>query len=108
MDIALNKYLEEARAAEFMLKNELAVLESARTGEVKAKHTLVQAYLFRTAEIALRLAPEGMSKLNAIQEANIALVQLVARAPEPSIAYHLESAIKKHFGTLNTQAEQLV
>ena len=108
MDLALNKYLDEARAAERVLENESAVLESARTGDVEAKHTLVQVNLFRTAEIGLRLAPEGMDKLNAIQEANIVLVRLVTRAPEPSIAHHLESAIKNHFGTLNTQVERLV
>ncbi len=100
MDLALNKYLEEALAAELLLENELAVLESARTGDVEAKHTLVQAYLFRTAEIGFRLAPEGMDKLNAVQEANIVLVRLVTRAPEPSIAHHLELSIKNHFWTL--------
>ena len=108
MDLILNKYLDEVRAAELVLENELAVLESARTGDVEARHTLVQAYLFRTAEIGLRLAPEGMDKLNAIQEANIVLVRLVTQAQKPSIAYHLESAIKNHFGTLNTQVERLV
>ena len=103
---ALNKYLDEVRAAELVLENELAVLESARSGDVEARQTLVRVYLFRTAEIALRFAPEGMAKLDAVQEANLVLMRLVAQAPEPSIAHHLESAIRNHFG--DTQVEQAV
>ena len=100
MDLALNTYLDEARAAELVLEDESALLESARSGDVEARDTLVRAYLFRTAEIALRLAPEGMDKLNAVQEANLVLIRLVDQAPEPSIAHHLEPAIRNHFGTL--------
>ena len=37
MDGILNKYLDEARAAELVLENELALLESARSGNVEAR-----------------------------------------------------------------------
>ena len=41
MDWPLNKYLDEVRAAELVLENELAVLESARSGDGEARQTLV-------------------------------------------------------------------
>ena len=104
MESALNLYLNEARAAARVLENEPAVLASARSGDVAAQHTLVQVYLYSAAEIALRLAPEGMGKLDAIQEANTVLARLVSQAAEPSIADHLEPAIEQHFGKHTTYA----
>ena len=62
------------------------MLESARSGDVESRPILVWAYLFRTAEIALRFVPEGMAELNAVQETNRVLMRLVTQAPEPSIA----------------------
>jgi hypothetical protein len=107
MDHILHKYINEVRDAECMLENELAMLESAQIGDKQAQKTLIQTYLYRTAEITLRLAPEGMDKLNALQEANIVLQRLVMQAPKPSMGHHLEMAIKNHFTTYNTQVEQL-
>ena len=101
MDRILNNYLDKAFEAEVELEDESAMLESARSGDVEARETLVRAYLYRAAEIALRLAPEGFDKLDAVQEANIVLVRLVDQAPQPSIAHHLELAIRNHFGTLD-------
>ena len=100
MDTPLDMYLNEARSAERALENEPMLLESARSGDAEARETLVRAYLYRTAEIALRSAPEGMDKLDAIQEANIVLLRLV-KQPEPSFADHLEAAIRIHFATRN-------
>ena len=100
MDRPLDKHLDEARAAELVFEDESALLESARAGGAEARHTLVRAYLLRAAKIGLRLAPEGMADLDAVQEANLVLLRLVTQAPKPSIAHHLESEIRSHFGTL--------
>jgi DNA-directed RNA polymerase sigma subunit (sigma70/sigma32) len=100
MDQPLAKYLEEARAAELVFENESALLELARAGDVEARHTLVRAYLSRTAKIGLRLAPEGMADLDAVQEANFVLLRLVTKAPEPNIAHHRESVVRNHLGPL--------
>ena len=99
MDPILEKYLEEVRAAERVLENEPALLESARSGDAEARATLVRTYLYRTAEIGLRLAPEGMEELNAIQEANVVLLQLVTQTPEPGLAHQLELALRNHLAT---------
>jgi DNA-directed RNA polymerase sigma subunit (sigma70/sigma32) len=97
---SLKAYLDEARAAESVIQDEPAMLELARSGDVEAQQTLIRAYLYRAATTALRLAPEGMAGLDAIQEANVLLKKVVTKAPGPSVARDLEAAIRNRFGTL--------
>ena len=98
MDTPLDRYLDEARAAERVLEDEPALLQSARSGDGEARKAVVRAYLYRTAQIALRLAPQGMGKLDAVQEANMVLLRLVTQ-PGPAFADELEAAIRTHFAT---------
>ena len=77
--ISLETYLDDIRAMPTVGEaEERALLERARAGDALAGRTVVMAFLARTADIALELAPQlGLEDIEALGEANLALMQLV-------------------------------
>lgn len=92
----LDRYLEEVRAHSRVLDNEDDLIKSVRTGDQTARKVLVESYLELTAEIGLRLAPAKMSRLTAVQEANLVLLRLIEKGTDKP-AVQLGPAIQKHF-----------
>lgn len=92
----LDRYLIEIRNHSQIPEDEDALIRSSRTGDQNARKILVQSYLALTAEIGLRLAPPKMSRLAAVQEANLVLLRLIEKGTEKP-AVQLGPAIKKHF-----------
>ena len=93
-------YLTEIRAVPPLSPTEESgLLKRAREQQDQgAKVRLVESYLARTAEIALRVLPSWMRPIDAISEANLALIGIVddpavrrpARVLEQRIRDHLE------------------
>lgn len=96
----LDRYLEEARAHSFAPPDEFALIDRASSGDTEARRTLVTAYLGSAADIGLRLAPPGVSRFKAVQEANLVLLRLVCE-PGPKVTERLEPAIREHFSALS-------
>ena len=93
-------YLEEIRAGWFVVEDEPALLAKARIGDKEARQVLVRSYLPMAADLGLRLAPPGLPHLDAVQEANLVLMRLVAGASE-SLALQLAPAIRDRFAQLD-------
>ena len=92
----LERYLQEARKASIRLENEDELIQSAANGDNAATSVLVESYLSLAAELGMRLAPARMSRLNAIQEANLVLVRLISSGAR-SLPVELGRAIADHF-----------
>ena len=97
-DSVLETYLKEVLAASKPIDGEQAALESARDGDVDARKRIIQSYLYRAAEIGMSLAPSKLSRMDAVQEANLVRMCLVERGINPGS--DLESEIRKHFDKL--------
>ena len=93
---ALERYLDEARNASIRLENEDELIESAANGDHAATSVVVESYLSLAAELGMRLAPARMSRLNAIQEANLVLVRLINSGAK-NLPVELGRAIGEHF-----------
>lgn len=64
---------------------------------------MIEGYLELTALLALRLAPDWMRPLDAIQEGNIVLIRLVDDAAADHPAAHLTDAMLTHFVEVSRQ-----
>lgn len=74
----LTTYLAEAATYSLLRHNEeQELLRKGRQGDNLALRRVIQSYLELTALIALKLAPENHDPIEAIQEANIALKDLL-------------------------------
>jgi hypothetical protein len=107
----LTEYFEELRATPRLTPlEESDLLAAARRGQKReegsaaenAKNKVIRGYLPVTALLALHLAPAWMSRLEAIQEANIVLMRLVKdpSVPRP-LAAALTSALVKRYAERN-------
>lgn len=94
----LADYLSEVRQFPLLtLTAEREGLKRAREGDEPARKRVIEGHLELTALLALRLAPEWLRPLDAVQEANIVLVRLI---DDPSVAHpaaRLTDALLAHF-----------
>ena len=97
-DDHLVNYLEKVRQIPLLASRDEAVtLKRAREGDESARKRVIEGYLEVTALLALRLAPDWMRPLDAIQEGNIVLVRLVDDATVAHPAARLSEALSAHF-----------
>lgn len=95
-------YLSEVRSLPLLtLTEERDVLKRAREGDEAARRRVIEGYLELVTLLALRLAPEGMRPIDAIQEANLVLLRLVDDASVDRPAAHLTDAILALFRRLD-------
>lgn len=74
----LSAYLVEARSALIRSQSRSdELLTAARGGDQTAQGLLVEGYLDLASSLALALRPDGLSELRAIQEANMALIEVI-------------------------------
>src|SRR5437016_2392508 len=78
-------YLSEVQQIPLLsLLEERDGLKSGREGDELARKRVIEGHLELTALLALRLAPDWLRPLDAVQEANLVLVCLV---DDPSVAH---------------------
>jgi DNA-directed RNA polymerase sigma subunit (sigma70/sigma32) len=95
----INDYLREiAMYPPISTEDVHELLVVAGRGDKTARRALIQSHLELAADLATRLAPRGMDQLEAIQEANLALMRCVEAGLEPAIS--LGSAIRSRFDEL--------
>ena len=91
-------YLSEVRKLPLLPPSEeREALKRAREGDEAARRRVIEGYLELTTLLALRLAPEGMRPLDAVQEANVVLMRLVDDASVDRPAARLTDALVKFF-----------
>ncbi|MGH2556599.1 MAG: hypothetical protein ACRDHO_12900 [Actinomycetota bacterium] len=90
----VDQYLEEIRAAPIARKDEeKALLAAARGSDKLARKRVIESYLVLTAHLALRFSPADADGVDAIQEANIALIRLIENPAIPEVAGALPVAV---------------
>ena len=94
----VDQYLEEVRSLATPLANEETLRSRARRGDKAATAELVRSYLSLAAELGLRLAPDRLTKLEAIQEANLVLMRVIADDESPALV--LGPRIANHFAEM--------
>ena len=91
----VERYLAEISSAPRVDRNEEAVLlQQARSGDDRARKRLIESYLNETANLALDACPPSLDRLDAIQEANVALVRLIETTEEDDLAAALPEAVR--------------
>jgi DNA-directed RNA polymerase sigma subunit (sigma70/sigma32) len=94
----LADYLEKVRQIPLLTSGEeRESLKRAREGDESARRRVIEGYLEVTALLALRLAPDWMRPLDAIQEGNIVLLRLVDDVSVAVPAARLSEALVAHF-----------
>lgn len=104
-DQLLQKYLSDVRAIPHVDRDTIGeLLTRARNGEADVEERLLEALLEATAVLTRHLAPPTMRRLDAIQEANLVLMQLVRdrRVEVPVLA--LPEALAQRFRELESGA----
>ena len=81
--------------------DESSILAVARTGDELARRQVLQGNLELAAVLALRLAPPWLAWLDAMQEANLVLLQTVDDDSVAVPATCLASRILDYFNSLN-------
>lgn len=95
-------YLAEVRKLPLLTPaEERDALKRAREGDEAARRRVIEGYLELTTLLALRLAPEGMRPLDAVQEAHVVLFRLVDDASVENPAARLTDAILALFRRLD-------
>ena len=97
----LEGYLSVARTVPVLPKaTERGLLVASREGDKAATRALIEGYLELTAVLAVRLAPEWMDPIHAVQEANIVLSQVIEDADVPLPAAVLSDRLLTLFNAL--------
>ena len=92
-----DSYMAEIRGLPVAdLAMEVRLLQPARDGDEHAMRELIEGHLLRAAELGVGLAPDWMSPLDAVQEANLVLMRLLSDASVPSPLQALPGAIRRH------------
>lgn len=100
-DEALAGYLAEVRSAPILTRQrELELRRTARAGDAAARTALIEGYLELAAMLALRLAPEWMRPLDAIQEANVVLVRMMEEDDHAVLGAVLPTRLLAHYESL--------
>ena len=102
-DELLAAYLREVRELPVLGQGEegdALARSRTRAGDETARRRLIEGYLELTALLAIRLAPDGMRPLDAIQEANLVLIRLVDDTAVTRLAARLTDAIVERFDEL--------
>ena len=101
-DEHLAEYLAEVRQLPMStVSDERSELVRAREGGDEARTRVMQSHLELAALLALRLAPDWMSPLDAIQEANIVLAHLVDDGSVARPAARLTDALVAQFAEVS-------
>lgn len=79
---------------------EAALLVSARSGDEEAHRRVIEGYLELMAMLAFRLAPPWLGWLDAVQEANLVLLQTVNDDSVDVPAACLATRLIDHFDSL--------
>jgi DNA-directed RNA polymerase sigma subunit (sigma70/sigma32) len=97
-DEHLAEYLNEVGGLHRLSSDdEREELVRAREGDQVARRRVIEGNLEVTAHLALRLAPDWMRPLDAIQEANLVLVRLVDDGSSGRPADRLSDDLVRHF-----------
>lgn len=72
-------------------------LKRGREGDESARRRVMEGHLELTALLALRLTPNWMRPLDAVQEANLVLIRLIDDASVDHPAARLTDALLAHF-----------
>jgi hypothetical protein len=100
-DELLATYLREVRDLPVLTPiEEREALALGRNGDDAARSRVIEGYLELTALLAARLAPDWMRSIDAIQEANVVLTQLVDDKSVPRPAVRLTGELVAHFEDL--------
>src|SRR5687768_2844631 len=96
----LETYLADVRTYPPVTEpEERALLTRARAGDADAGRAVVTAHLARTADLAIALAPgAGLLELDAVQEANLVLLELV-ESDHPTLSGVLDEAVRAKLST---------
>jgi DNA-directed RNA polymerase sigma subunit (sigma70/sigma32) len=97
-DELLATYLGEVRELPVLSPSEESeLLSRGRNGDEEARQRVIEGYLELTAVLAIRLAPDWMRSLDAVQEGNAVLTPLVDDTSVPRPAVRLTDALLAHF-----------
>jgi len=89
-------YLKEVRAEPLLPRSEeLRLLPLAHAGDEAAKMRLIQGLLELTAILALRVAPDWLPPLDALQIGNIELIRAVEDASVEDLTLELPGRIQE-------------
>ena len=91
----VEEYLADVRATSVVLPNEAELRRRARAGDKAVCKELITSYLSLAAELGLRLAPNRLTELEAIQEANLVLMRVVTDEESPAVT--LGPCLAAHF-----------
>jgi histidinol-phosphatase len=101
---ALALYLQEARKLPQIAEtDEQDLLARARAGDRAARKAVAESYLELAAMLALKHRPPGMREIDAIQEANVALMRLIDGSGERP-AVELPEAVRRRMEKLGIES----
>lgn len=93
----LDAYLVQARSALLRSRSRgEELLSSARAGDEASRKLLLEGYLDLTSSLAMALRPDGLTELEAVQEANLALLDVID-SEAPDIPGALPAEITRRF-----------
>lgn len=97
-DRLLDEYLSEVARLGVVSSSEdtAALLEQARDGDAEARSRFIDSLLPLTATVAVRERPAWMQPLDAIQEANVVLINLVDNPEVADPGQVLAGAVQTH------------
>jgi hypothetical protein len=105
-DQLLGEYLSEVRSLSSTSEAERANwLALARGGDATARKRYIESLLLEAATVATGECPPGMRPLDAIQEANVVLVDLVDDSQLPDPATALVEAVRRHLSSITSEGE---
>jgi DNA-directed RNA polymerase sigma subunit (sigma70/sigma32) len=97
-DELLATYLHEVRELPVLSPSEERdLLTRGRNGDEAARKRVIEGYLELIAVLAIRLAPDWMGSIDAIQEGNVVLTRLVDEMSVARPAVRLTDALLAHF-----------
>jgi DNA-directed RNA polymerase sigma subunit (sigma70/sigma32) len=98
---SIASYLAEVRRLPVLRREDEAMsLLSARSGDEEAHRRVIEGYLELTAILAVRLAPRWLGWLDAVQEANLVLLETVNDDSVAVPASCLADRLLEHFDSL--------